>query len=150
MAPATRLALRCLTWMDSRESTTLVVVGLDESDLGATAYRAAALQNIPIDREESLLRSRFVGNSDQASFIKHGVLAVKLMVGFPGDLNAVLTKWRAEIYHTPSDDIKQPVNLETAGKFEDFVLQLLLDVAHDPHRPEWKPNSLYKQRYPAR
>lgn len=71
------------------------------------------------------------------------------MVGFPGDLGAVLQEWRSTVYHKPSDDPKQPVNLETAGKFEEIAMQLVLDVANDPHRPEWKPNSIYK-RYAAR
>ena len=61
----------------------------------------------------------------------------------------MLTKWRTDVYHKPSDDIKQPVNLETAGKFEEFALQLLLDVANDPHRPEWTSNSFYR-RYASR
>jgi len=41
------------------------------------------------------------------------------------------------------------VNLETAAKFEEIVLRLLLDVANDPHRPDWKAGSFYK-RYAAR
>jgi Zn-dependent M28 family amino/carboxypeptidase len=128
----------------------LVVLGLDESDMGDAARRAAASQNILIDSESELHPSRlFVNNSDQANFVLHGVPAVRLMVGFPGDLGTVLQKWRSEVYHTPSEDLKQPVNLETAAKFEEIVLQLLLDVANAPHRPEWKSNSFYK-RYAAR
>lgn len=61
----------------------------------------------------------------------------------------MLQKWRRNPYHTPFDDVHQPVNLETAAKYEEIMMQLLLDVANDPHRPQWKPNSFYK-RYAAR
>lgn len=57
----------------------------------------------------------------------------------------MVQKHRKEIHHTPADDLKVPVNLATAGRFEDYVLQLLLDVANDSRRPEWKPNSIYKR-----
>jgi len=47
------------------------------------------------------------------------------------------------------DDVHQPVNLETAAKYEEIMMQLLLDVANDPHRPQWKPTSIYR-RYAAK
>ena len=59
-----------------------------------------------------------------------------------------MNKWRRDRYHQPSDDTQQPVNLETAARYEEFALQLLLEIANDPHRPEWKSNSFYK-RYVA-
>lgn len=47
----------------------LVVLGLDDSDMGDAARRVAASQNIPIDFEDSRLRSRrFIFHSDQYSF----------------------------------------------------------------------------------
>ena len=64
-------------------------------------------------------------------------------------MRAVLEKHRSNVYHTPFDAVNQAVNLETAAKFEEIVLRLLLDVANDPHRPEWKASSFYK-RYAAR
>jgi hypothetical protein len=129
---------------------TVAVLGLDESDMGAAARRAAASRGIPIDPDErGLFHRAYYCCSDQYTFIVHGVPAIRLLVGFPGELAAVAEKWRREIVHKPWDDPKQPVNLETAAKFEDFALQLLLEVANDPHRPEWKSNSFFK-RYAAK
>lgn len=129
---------------------TVVVLGLDESDMGAAARRAAASLGIPLDPDEAgLFHRAYYCCSDQYTFIVHGVPAVRLLVGFPGELAAVAEKWRREIHHTPSDDLKQPVNLETAAKFEEFALETLLEVANDPHRPEWKSSSFFK-RYAAR
>jgi len=39
-------------------------------------------------------------------------------------------------------------DLETAAKFEEVMLQLLLDVANNPSRPQGKPTSFYR-RYRA-
>jgi hypothetical protein len=82
-------------------------------------------------------------------FRRNGIPAIRLLVGFPGELGAVAEKWRRERHHMPSDDLKQPVNIETAAKFEEFALELLIEVANDPHRPEWKSNSFFK-RYAAK
>lgn len=120
------------------------VVGLDESDLGDSARRAAASQNVPA-AETPLQPNAFVSTSDQASFVFAGIPSVKLMVGFPGELGAVLEKFRQSPYHTPFDDPQQPVNLDTIAKFEEVALALLLDVANNPRRPEWKSGSLFKR-----
>jgi hypothetical protein len=67
------------------------------------------------------------------------------MVGFPGEMAALLEKFRQSPFHTPFDDPQQPVNLETIAKFEEVARTLLLDVANSPRRPEWKSNSFYKR-----
>jgi Zn-dependent M28 family amino/carboxypeptidase len=129
---------------------TVNVLGLDESDMGAAARRASASLDIPIDPDErGIFHRAYYGLSDQYSFIVHGVPAVRLLVGFPGELAEVAERWHTETIHTPSDDLKQPMNLETAAKFEEFALQLLIEVANDPHRPEWKSSSFFK-RYAAK
>jgi hypothetical protein len=129
---------------------TVAVLGLDESDMGAAARRASASRDIPIDPDErGVFHRAYYCCSDQYSFIVNGVPAVRLLVGFPGELGAVADKWHREIHHTPSDNLKQPVNVETAAQFEEFALQLLIEVANDPHRPEWKSNSFFK-RYAAK
>jgi len=60
----------------------------------------------------------------------------------------LLQEYRRSPYHTPFDDVHQRVNLETGAKYEEIMLQLLLGVANDPHRPQWKSDSFYK-RYAA-
>jgi len=74
-----------------------------------------------------------------------GIPALRLRVGFPGELGAVLQKWRLERYHTPFDDPQQPINLETVAKYEEIARALLLEVANNPRRPEWKSDSFYRR-----
>jgi Zn-dependent M28 family amino/carboxypeptidase len=128
----------------------VAVYGIDESDLGDAARRAAASQNMTADAELELHGpAPLLTGSDHTSFVLHGIPAIRLMVGFPGESGALLRKFRRERYHTPLDNPQQPVNLETGAKFEETLMQLLLDVANDPHRPQWKTNSFYK-RYAAK
>ena len=46
--------------------------------------------------------------------------------------------WLTHRYHAPSDDLDQPVDLASAGKYEDIIRQLMIKVANDPQRPQWK------------
>jgi hypothetical protein len=121
------------------------VIGMDESDLGDVARRAAALQNILAEAQIDLAPNALVSTSDQANFVLAGIPAVNLKVGFPGEMSAILENFRQSIYETPFDDAQQPVNLETLAKFEEVARALLLDVADNPRRPEWKSGSLFKR-----
>ena len=80
------------------------------------------------------LRNEFI-RSDQYSFIRQGIPAVAMKVGYkPGFSPEEVTakKWLHERYHAPSDDLNQPVDLAAAGKFEDIVQDLTVMVANDP------------------
>ena len=65
-----------------------------------------------LTRKATALRS-FSRTSDTASFAFAGIPAVMLKVGFPGEMGAVFDSYRKSPCHTPSDDMQQPVNLET-------------------------------------
>jgi hypothetical protein len=121
------------------------VLGAQESDLGDAARRVAASYKVGMDTDLEFQSSRFATSSDQGSFAFAGIPAVKLNVGFPGELNAVQQKWRRERYHSPFDDPQQPINFETIAIYEEIARALLLDVANNPTRPAWKPGSLYKR-----
>jgi hypothetical protein len=92
------------------------------------------------------LRNIFI-RSDQYNFILQGVPSLMIDVGAelgsPDD--KVLDDWRTQRYHAPSDDANQPVNLATAGAYENVVERLVLEVANDPHAPQWKPDSFFKR-----
>jgi hypothetical protein len=120
------------------------VLGAEESDLGDAARRVAALFHVDVETGLDYESSRFANSSDQGSFAFAGIPAVKLNVGFPGDLNTAQQKWRRERYHTPFDDARQPIDLETFATFEEIARALLLDVVNNPARPAWKPGSIYK------
>ena len=126
----------------------LIVWGLDESDLGDAARAAAAAHGVGVERDPEPQRNIFI-RSDQYNFIRHGIPALMMAVA-PGTAGqAKLYKdWLAQRYHAPSDDASQPVDLAAAGLYEDVVRTLVLNVANAERRPAWKPDSFFR-RYAA-
>jgi Zn-dependent M28 family amino/carboxypeptidase len=124
----------------------LKVPGLAESDLGDRARDAAQLFGVRVQPDPEPLRNVFI-RSDQYNFIRHGVPALKMDVGFdPGSPEQKIFKdWLTNRYHAPSDDLAQPVDLASAGLYEDVVRQLLISVANTDARPQWKPDSFFRR-----
>jgi hypothetical protein len=95
------------------------------------------------------LRNIFI-RSDQYSFVLHGVPSVMMSVwAEPGSPQEnVLETWLRTRYHAPSDDVNQPVDLQSAATFEEIVLRLLADTANTEERPRWNNDSFFR-RYAA-
>jgi len=124
----------------------LTIQGIDESDLGARAAAIAESMGIKPIADPEPLRNRFI-RSDQYSFIKKGVPAVKVDVGFELGTpeQKIFKDWLTNRYHAPSDDVNQPVDLGTAAGYEEFTRRLLLDTANAAERPEWKKDSFFRR-----
>ena len=124
----------------------LKVPGLAESDLGDRAREAAQLFGVRVQPDPEPLRNVFI-RSDQYNFIRHGIPALKLDVGYePGSPEQKIFKdWLTNRYHAPSDDLAQPVDLAAAGLYEDIVRQLLISVANADGRPAWRPDSFFRR-----
>ncbi len=124
----------------------VTVYGLSESDLGDAAIRAAQKESVGVQADPEPLRNLFV-RSDQYSFIREGIPALAMKVGFEkGSPEEIIAKkWLTDRYHAPSDDLDQPVDLAAAGKFEDIVRDITLDVANADSPPHWKPDSFFKR-----
>ena len=117
---------------------TLMVLGLDESDLG-TDIRAAAKVAGHGRAGRSRTDSAIVFiRSDQYSFVKAGIPALAMKVGYDeGTPEAeIARKWTAERYHAPSDDLDQPIDRTAAGKYVDVIENLAVRIANRTDRPE--------------
>ncbi len=127
----------------------LKIGGLEESDLGARAAAIAQSLGIKPIADPEPLRNTFI-RSDQYNFIRHGVPAVKCDVGFElgSPEQKIFKDWLTNRYHAPSDDVNQPVDLQSAAGYEEFTRRLLLETANTPARPRWKPDSFFR-RYAA-
>lgn len=128
----------------------VTIYGVGESDLGDRAVRVARSLGLRPQSDPDPLRNVFI-RSDQYSFIKAGVPALAMDVGAvrgSAEYRALMS-WRATHYHAPADDTRQPVNLRSAALYEDLVARLLLSVANDPVRPQWKPDSAFRRFVPA-
>jgi len=127
----------------------LTVQGLAESDLGDDAREVATQLGVQVQPDPEPLRNAFV-RSDQYSFIRQGIPALSMSVGFvQGSPEAAIhKKWLTERYHAPSDDINQPVDLAAAGKYEDVMAALAMKVADAPQAPQWKSDSFFRRFLP--
>jgi Zn-dependent M28 family amino/carboxypeptidase len=127
----------------------LKIEGIEESDLGSRAATIAQSMGIKPIPDPEPLRNAFI-RSDQYSFIKKGVPAVKCDVGFELGTpeQKIFKDWLTNRYHAPSDDVNQPVDLQAAASYEEFTRRLLLETANTPARPQWKSESFFR-RYAA-
>jgi hypothetical protein len=124
----------------------LTVYGLDESTLGDDIRATAKSLGIRIQPDPEPQRNVFI-RSDQYSFIRKGIPALTMKVGYtPGSPEEKIAKtWLAERYHAPSDDINQPVDKVAAGKFDHLVASLLMRIADEKQRPEWRVDSFFRR-----
>ncbi len=124
----------------------LTVYGLDESDLGDDAAAVARSLGVSPEPDPEPKRNIFI-RSDQYSFIRRGIPAIALKVGFAkgSPEEQVAKKWLTDRYHAPSDDLDQPVDKAAAGAFEALVAKLLGRVANRDVRPRWKDASFFKR-----
>jgi Zn-dependent M28 family amino/carboxypeptidase len=125
---------------------TLMVLGLDESDLGDNVKAVAEAAGVGVQADPEPQRNRFV-RSDQYSFIKAGIPALAMKVGYEPNSPeaAVAAKWTAERYHAPSDDLDQPIDLSAAGKYVEIVRDLAVKIANRPDKPKWNNASFFKR-----
>jgi len=123
---------------------TLMVLGLDESDLGQDIRATARELGVEVQPDPEPQRNRFV-RSDQYSFIKFGIPALAMKVGYQPNSPeaAIAAKWTAERYHAPSDDLNQPVDRSAAAKYIDVVKNLALRIANRSDRPKWNDTSFF-------
>ncbi|HTV00426.1 MAG TPA: M28 family peptidase [Luteitalea sp.] len=125
---------------------TLMVLGLDESELGDDVRAVAKERGLAVQPDLQPQRNRFV-RSDQYSFIREGIPALAMKVGFEPDSPEALidAAWTRDRYHAPSDDLQQPIDRSAAVGFTEVVGQLALRIANRDTRPAWKPESFFKR-----
>ena len=124
----------------------LRVQGINDSVLGERAVAIAQSFGVKAVADPEPLRNLFV-RSDQYNFIRHGIPSVIMDVFYEPDSpeSKIFKDWLTLRYHSPSDDINQPVDLHTAALYEEIVRRLLVDSANAGERPQWKPDSFFRR-----
>src|SRR6185312_2045097 len=124
----------------------LMVLGLDESDLGDDIRAVAGTLHLQVQADPEPQRNRFI-RSDQYSFIRAGIPALAMKVGY--EMNtpeaAIAQRWTATRYHAPSDDLNQPVDRAAADAFVNVVRQLAIRIANRNDRPRWNDSSFFRR-----
>jgi Zn-dependent M28 family amino/carboxypeptidase len=124
----------------------LTVYGLQESSVGDVAAQAAKERGIRVQPDPEPQRNSFI-RSDQYNFIRHGVPAVAMKVGFdPGSPEQKLFKdWLTYRYHAPSDDLDQPVDLSAAAGYEEIIRAMMISLADNSSKPTWNSDSFFRR-----
>src|SRR5438552_815680 len=124
----------------------LRIQGIADSSLGEHAAEVARSFAVKPVADPEPLRNLFI-RSDQYYFIRHGVPSVIMDVFFePGSPEQKLFKdWLTNRYHAPSDDVNQPVDLNSAALYEEIAHKLLVDTANAGAAPKWNADSFFKR-----
>jgi Zn-dependent M28 family amino/carboxypeptidase len=124
----------------------LIVQGIDESDLGDDLRRLAGPLGVEVLADPEPERNAFT-RSDQYSFIRRGIPALSLKVGFIKDSpeHEIIKQWRQQRYHAPSDDLQQPFDLQAAVDFNRLYVRVLEAIANRDTRPQWADTSFFKR-----
>ena len=125
---------------------TLMVLGLDESDLGGDIRAVAKESGVGVQADPEPQRNRFV-RSDQYSFIREGIPALAMKVGYEehSPEAEIARKWTAERYHGVGDDLSQPIDISAGDKYVDIVRALVVRIANRTDRPRWTDTSFFRR-----
>jgi hypothetical protein len=124
----------------------IVVYGLEESELGDLSREVGREQGIAISADREPKRNLFT-RSDQYNFIRKGVPALSFKFDAePGSAEEKVMKlWLRERYHAPSDDLAQPVDRLAAARFNRYLLALIERIGNRDERPRWHPASFFRR-----
>jgi hypothetical protein len=129
----------------------IVALGAEHSSLADDAAAAAASVGVELETELMPEQAFFI-RSDQYPFVKKGVPALFFVNGTRSSDStvngpAVLGTWLGTVYHTPKDDLHQPMYYESGAKYAEVVFRIGERVANAAGRPTWKPGDFFGERF---
>jgi len=125
----------------------VVALGAEHSSLGSQVALAAKVMGYdvspdPMPEEVSFIRS------DQYSFVLQGVPAVEISDGIKStnpNINGldVIKKWLVTRYHTPLDNMEQPIDFKSASKGAVMNFLVGYQVAQQEDVPQWNKGDFF-------
>jgi hypothetical protein len=128
----------------------VVGVGAELSTLDECLTKVAAEQGYyvsPIPPQFSTSES--FARSDQIAFAKAGIPAVLIAEGFDGydltqsEILRRMIRWMRNIYHSPFDDLQQPINYDAVLQHCRFICSFCHALANSHEEIKWKPGTPY-------
>jgi hypothetical protein len=131
----------------------LVPMGAEHSTLDAPVKRAASQMGIEL-APDPFPEEVFFVRSDQYSFVRRGVPSLFLFMGLKSDsgVNAAtrFREWGRTRYHTPQDDLDQPMDLNAGARHAQLAFLVGLEIANADERPAWKPGDFFGKMFGPR
>ena len=128
----------------------VIAIGAEFSNLGDHLERAIAPLRLRLGEAppELWLQEGFA-RSDQLAFAEAGVPAVMISEGFDWDhvdhdeAASMALKWMMTRYHSPHDDVDQPLDFDAARLHTRAILALVITLADNLEAPRWAPGTRY-------
>jgi hypothetical protein len=127
----------------------IVALGGEHSTLGSIVDDVAHHMNLEISPDPTPEEVAFI-RSDQYPFVKQGVPAIYIGEGEKAldpklDGRKLAAAWEATRYHTPTDDMKQPLDFNAAAKCTKINLAIGFEVAQGKDRPKWNAGDFFQK-----
>jgi hypothetical protein len=129
----------------------VVALGAEHSSLNADVEEAAQRMQLEISPDPMPEEVYFI-RSDQYSFVKQGVPAVDVTEGLKSadpKLNGaeIMKTWNTTVYHTPKDNMDQPMNFDSATVSTRLNFLIGYEVAQQASRPQWNTNDFFGLKF---
>jgi hypothetical protein len=128
----------------------VIAFGADHTTLDSTVARVARGLGVTIGPDPFPQEVFFV-RSDQYSFVRRGVPSLFPFGGLRSDSGvdaaARFKEWLATRYHTPQDDVDQPMDLESGARNAQLEFLVGLEIANAEERPAWKKGDFFERTF---
>lgn len=140
-----------LAFMDTFRD--VIAVGGERSSLGAALQRVTSRRGLRVaPAPPGMATAESFARSDQEVFAQRGVPSILINEGLRWDHaspEAALRRelvWLATVYHTPKDDLKQPLDFKAAAEHCRLIEALVREIADARDTPHWRSGSRWEYR----
>lgn len=131
------------------EVRSVVGLGSEYSELEdrLSTYLSSKSMSLSVIPNEFFTESESINRSDQFSFLKAGIPSVLITEGLNYKNTSYtagikrMHEWNKYIYHSPFDDLDQPLNFDAVLQHAHIILDFTCLLADHPEAPQWKPGS---------
>lgn len=126
--------------------TDVVAFGAERSTIGPVVAGAAAAMGVALS-PDPLPEEDIFTRSDHYSFVKQGVPAVFLIVGFGNGGGDIFREFLATHYHEPTDDISLPILYDQGARFTDLNYRIARALADADAAPAWNKGDFFGETF---
>ncbi len=129
----------------------VVAFGGEHSSLGSVVKEAAGRVGLEVSPDPFPEEVVFI-RADHYAFVRKGIPAVTLSCGLKSadpkiDGGVLFRRWLGTVYHSPKDDMAQPMDFESAAKIVRLYYLMADEVADAARRPSWNPGDFFGARF---
>jgi Zn-dependent M28 family amino/carboxypeptidase len=128
----------------------IVGIGAEYSDLGKILDNVASKKGLkPTGLSPYVGHKEAFTRSDQVAFAEGGIPSILLLEGLNlrnrnvSQALALINKWGQQKYHSPFDDLNQPVNWNAVKQHFDLIRAFVRELGNIEEEPEWNQGTPY-------